>query len=230
MEFASLNVVKTNDEKKWFMTVEDVASGYGVTRNCIMNHLREHSDEFRPELEKGVSDTDTPGGSQTKTILYREGVIKLGFFVRSEQAKEFRKWATAIVCDYMDKKNASINDMFTYLKVELMTSIEASQEETRAGYEKLSNICQGFRDEIDELKATLNIFITDTDAAEIRTLINRVKKHNETDGRAIVGHVRKTLNISSIYGTPDVRKVKNVLQNMLGEGLILQPTQRTEVK
>ena len=85
----------------------------------------------------------------------------------------------------------------------------------------LKNICNGFRDEIDELKATLNLFMNETDVAEIKLLIKRVKVAKNIDGRAVVGHVRKTLNVGSIYGTPDVAKVKNVLKNLLGEGLSL---------
>jgi hypothetical protein len=43
------------------------------------------------------------------------------------------------------------------------------------------------------------------------------------DGRAIVGHVRSTLNVSSIYEAPQPRQVINTLRNMLGKGLILMP-------
>src|SRR5580692_9725043 len=91
-------VVFTGDSRRWYMTVEDVALGYGVRRQTIMTHLQDHADELRDGIEKdAVGITDTIGRRQQKTVLYRDGVIKMGFFVRSPQAKEFRQWATNLV-------------------------------------------------------------------------------------------------------------------------------------
>jgi predicted transcriptional regulator len=97
MEFKDLVVTNTSDAHRWYMTIEQVAKGYGVAENTISTHLKEHEEEIRMGIEKD------------------------------------------------------------------------------------------------------RIGITDS----------------------IVGHVRKTLNVGSIYGTPDVSKVKNVLKNMLGLGLRL---------
>jgi hypothetical protein len=89
------------------------------------------------------------------------------------------------------------------------------------GQYKLENICLGFRDEIDELMAMVNFVYNDKDEEEVRALIRRIKKELKMDGRAIVGHVRKTLNVGSVYKAVDMGAVKNVLKNMLGEGLRL---------
>lgn len=85
----------------------------------------------------------------------------------------------------------------------------------------IENVCRGFRDEIDELRATLNLLISEDDEKTIRHLIRRIKDKNNCDGRTIVGKVRATLNVGSIYETPDTRKVINTLKNLLGEGLSL---------
>lgn len=202
MQFENLNIIQTNDSKQWYMTVDQVALGYGVSDVTIRRHLQEHADEIREGVERGVSILNTLGGPQSKTILYREGVIKLGFFVRSQQAKNFRQWATNLISNHMDKNNITMEMLFDQIQ-------------------DVKNICNGFRDEIDELRATLNLFMNENDVNEIKLLIKRVKATKGIDGRAVVGHVRKTLNVGSIYGTPDVAKVKNVLKNLLGEGLSL---------
>lgn len=85
----------------------------------------------------------------------------------------------------------------------------------------IENVCRGFRDEIDELRSTLNLLITEDDEKMIRGLIRRIKDKFNCDGRTVVGKVRATLNVGSIYETPDTRKVINTLRNLLGEGLSL---------
>lgn len=49
--------------------------------------------------------------------------------------------------------------------------------------------------------------------------MKRASKELNMDGRAVAGHVRKTLGIGVIYKAIDMRSVKNVIRNLLGEGL-----------
>lgn len=86
---------------------------------------------------------------------------------------------------------------------------------------RIEDVSRGLRDEVDELRATLNLLISDDDEKTIRALIKRIKDAHNCDGRKVVGMVRATLNVGSIYDTPDTRKVINVLKNILGEGLKL---------
>ena len=75
------------------------------------------------------------------------------------------------------------------------------------------------RSEMDELRALVNITLSDTEEREIRGLIQRIKIEKGLDGRSVVGHVRKTLGLSGVYHTPNLQQVKNVLRNMLGKGI-----------
>jgi hypothetical protein len=102
-----------------------------------------------------------------------------------------------------------------------MDKFLARFDEMDRRFNNIEDVCRGIRDEVDELRATVQIFINDTDATTIRELIKRIKATKEIDGRAIVGHVRKMLNVGSIYDTPDTKKVINILKNMIGEGLQL---------
>jgi hypothetical protein len=117
-----LPIAIVDGERQWSMTVEDVARGYGVDRTAIVKILTRHADEIRDGIERGVTICHTPGGTQKKTVIYREGVIKLGFFVRSERAKEFRQAAT----DYLtreveraDNRAEVSNELLTQIKIQL---------------------------------------------------------------------------------------------------------------
>ena len=227
-------VQETNNEKHWYMTVEEAAKGYGVSRECIMNHLSRHQDEIRPGIEKGVTNSDTPGGSRQKTvhdmngntvtnsdsiphrgrgnpnkiIIYREGIIKLGFFVRSKNASAFRQWATNLVMSYLDST-----------KQDLSIILDTFNKRC----DRIESVCGGLRTEVDELKARLQLFCSETEDETIAGLTAEVKKETEMDGRAIAGKVRAILNTSKVYGAPQPKQVINVLKNMLGRGLVLLP-------
>lgn len=205
-----LNVIETKDQKQWCMTIEEVARGYDVSKNTIMMHLKNHDDELRQGIEKGMSNIDTLGGRQQVTVIYREGVIKLGFFIRSKQAATFRQWATNLVVQHLDHHNTDIGQLLQEFKSEIKEEI--------AG---VRMVCKGLRDDLDEVKAVLHIFMTETDEKEIRDLMKQVKNQTGMDGRKVVGHVRKSLNLATIYDTPNTRHVINALKNMLGTGIHL---------
>jgi hypothetical protein len=87
------------------------------------------------------------------------------------------------------------------------------------GQQRLENVCRGLRDEVDELTALVSVFCSDQDKEEVRELIKVVAEELGMDKRAVVGHARKTLNLCSVYNALDMRVVKNVLKNMIGQGL-----------
>lgn len=76
-----------------------------------------------------------------------------------------------------------------------------------------------FQDEIEELRGALQLLLTGKEEEEIRKLIKEVKEKTKMDGRAIVGHVRKTLGLAGVYYTPNAKQIKNVLRNLLGKGV-----------
>lgn len=213
----SVEVVPTNDHRRWYMTVEDVAVAYGRDRTNIVKHMTNHAEEIREGIERGVSIFHTLGGPQEVTVLYRDGVIKMGMFVRSPRAKAFRQFATDIVVEHMDREEHGEGPSLA----RVMDQINERFSRTEQSLQDVKDICRGLRDEVDELRSTLNLLISDDDEKTIRHLIRRIKDENNCDGRTVVGKVRAILNVGSIYETPDTRKVINVLRNILGEGLSL---------
>jgi hypothetical protein len=238
----TLSVIETGDSRQWSMTVEEAAKGYGVDRTTIMTHLRNHKEELRDGIEKGVGNTHTLGGKQKHTTLYREGVIKLGFFIRSKKAAIFRQWATNLVVQHLDNKGMDIGqvlDAIGNLKEniaevqrglsgeivgfhkELSGEISGVHKELTGEIAGVKVECRVMRDDLDEVRELLHLYISDSDEKAIREIMKKVKEKTGLDGRAIVGNVRKSLNLASIYDPPHVRQVINALNNMLGSGLVL---------
>ena len=212
-ENVQLEVKETHDAKQWYLTVEEVAQGYGVTPQAVSNHLHRHVTELRDGIEKGYTNCVTLGGSQQLTVIYREGVIKLGFFIRSKKAAAFRQWATNLIVEHLDKTNTTM--------LELLRSFGEVRQEQKEFERKITATCNGLRDEVDDLKEALNIFINDDETAQIRKAIKEVKDTTGLDGRAVIGHIRKTLDVSCVYSGSGSNKILNVLKNMIGKGIQL---------
>ncbi|GEM_PF-1888454 len=81
----------------WVMPTKDVAAGYGVSEAAIRNHKERHADELLEGKHWGVTKSDTLGGAQDITVWTKRGVIRLGFFIKSEPAKKFRDWAEEFI-------------------------------------------------------------------------------------------------------------------------------------
>lgn len=73
-------------------TSEYVAKRYGATVTNIREHKRKHADEI---LENIHFVTETNKFSKPVIKWTLRGIIKLGMFIRSKEAKNFRSWAEA---------------------------------------------------------------------------------------------------------------------------------------
>ena len=71
-------------------TTEYVAQRYGVSVSNIKEHKRKHADEI-VEVIHFITEQNKFGVNEIKWTL--RGIIKLGMFIRSKEAKCFRLWA-----------------------------------------------------------------------------------------------------------------------------------------
>ena len=69
---------------------EYVANRYGINEATIRSHKKLHADEIVENIHF-VTEQNKFGTNETKWTL--RGIIKLGMFIRSPQAKAFRLWA-----------------------------------------------------------------------------------------------------------------------------------------
>jgi len=105
IKFQDLDLEVQKDEKyEWLLETNLVAKGYEVVPSAILNHKMRKTDELF-EGQHWVSQfVITPGGKQAKVFWTKEGVIYLGFFIKSERAKLFRKWASKLILNHIENR------------------------------------------------------------------------------------------------------------------------------
>lgn len=107
------------DGEPWFVG-KDVAAALGYKE--IQKAVRDHVDDD----DKGVSEMDTPGGSQKTTVINESGLYALIFGSKLENAKKFKRWVTSEVLPQIRKTGA-----YTSVNAEAetkMLEIEARRE------------------------------------------------------------------------------------------------------
>ncbi|MDY3317755.1 Bro-N domain-containing protein [Riemerella anatipestifer] len=95
-----------NPNYEFVMPVKDVALGYGVSTGTIRKHLSEKQDEFIEgrHYVKGVTFCNTLANVQPHAVYWtKAGIVRLGFFIKSERAKLFRDWAESVILDVITK-------------------------------------------------------------------------------------------------------------------------------
>lgn len=97
----SLKVVESA-EHTFLMATKDVASGYGVTEKTIRDHKLRQSDEL---IEGKHFIIDFSYNNTPKTYWTKRGIVRLGFFIKSERAKQFRDWAEDYAIDGQNADN-----------------------------------------------------------------------------------------------------------------------------
>jgi len=100
-----------NKEHEFVMTTKQVANAYGVDSQVINRHKYRHSDELLENkhffLVCTKSTSENKGAQNLpikKAYWTKRGVITLGYFIKSERAKQFRIWATNLILDHLEKK------------------------------------------------------------------------------------------------------------------------------
>lgn len=85
--------VTPNAEHDYTLTTAEVAAGYGVSPKTIRNHKSNHHDEL--EEGKHFFGAQNLGSENLMDITHwtKRGIIRLGFFIKSERAKRFRDMA-----------------------------------------------------------------------------------------------------------------------------------------
>lgn len=98
--------VRIDSDHEYTLTTAEVALGYGVSDSAIKEHKRSHADELHegrhflevrnPDFQPGK------GGAHTHTHWTKRGIVRLGFFIRSERAKRFRDLAEDLIIRTME--------------------------------------------------------------------------------------------------------------------------------
>ncbi|MFW2308050.1 hypothetical protein [Aliarcobacter butzleri] len=97
---------------EFLLSNKDIAIGYGCSIQTIRSHLKNHSEELKEGKHWIKKDVQTKGGIQSITHWTKKGIVRLGFFIKSERAKKFRDWAE----DYIVNQKLSVE---TNIQIEL---------------------------------------------------------------------------------------------------------------
>lgn len=92
-----------NPNYEFVMPIKDVALGYGVSSGNIRNQMFRNSDEFTEgkHFVKGVCFSNSVKNVQPHQVFWtKAGIVRLGFFIKSERAKLFRDWAESVILNY----------------------------------------------------------------------------------------------------------------------------------
>lgn len=96
--------VQVDDEHQFLMSTADVAKGYGVATATLRSHKADHLDEltegkhFIRCVGKSNARCKSTGYINRSQILWtKRGIVRLGFFIKSERAKIFRDWAEDLI-------------------------------------------------------------------------------------------------------------------------------------
>lgn len=90
---------------EFLMTTKELANGYGSSEYVVRQNKSTNPIEFieGKHFVKGVSIPHTLPNAQPHQIFWtKRGVVRLGFFIKSERAKLFRDWAEDLVLQKME--------------------------------------------------------------------------------------------------------------------------------
>lgn len=96
--------VEPNKDHEFLMTTTEVAKGFGINAGTLRCHKHEHKDELIEGKHFITCVGKTNAGCEPgtymplkKTLWTKRGIVRLGFFIKSERAKLFRDWAEDLI-------------------------------------------------------------------------------------------------------------------------------------
>lgn len=108
-EGVTVNVLP-NAQFEYLMTTKEVAGGYGTSTYAIQQSLHRNSAEliegkhYVTALTICQSDLPKQLRCAHNAIMWtKRGIVRLGFFIKSERAKLFRDWAEELVIEKMQR-------------------------------------------------------------------------------------------------------------------------------
>jgi len=95
--------LQEHPQHEFLLTNKEVALGYGASLDAMNMARNRHADELI-EGKHWIRETASTKGGKQKVIKWtKKGIVRLGFFIKSEDAKKFRDWAE----DYIVNKRAT---------------------------------------------------------------------------------------------------------------------------
>jgi prophage antirepressor-like protein len=110
--------LQTHPQHEFLLTNKEVALGYGITQSTLRSNLNNNKDELIEGKHWLRLEVQTRGGKQSVIHWTKKGIVRLGFFIKSQKAKAFRDWAE----DYI------VKEQITPTQLDLITPYEVRRD------------------------------------------------------------------------------------------------------
>jgi len=106
--------VLPNEKHEFLMTTKDVAIGYEVSLETVRSHKMLHRDELVEGkhfvravdiFNSGCKSGNYKTPPDNRIFWTKRGIVRLGFFIKSERARMFRDWAEDFVIMVEEQKD-----------------------------------------------------------------------------------------------------------------------------
>lgn len=94
-----------NQTYEFLMPTKDVALGYGISGGTIRKHQERYPEDLieNKHYVKGATISHTLPNVQPHAVFWtKAGIVRLGFFIKSERARTFRDWAEGVILQAMN--------------------------------------------------------------------------------------------------------------------------------
>lgn len=90
-----------DDKHEFLLTTKEVALGYGTSTENVRVHKHGNKEEFIENKHfitvRNSNANPKAGIPHQQTLWTKRGIIRLGFFIKSERAKKFRDWCEDLI-------------------------------------------------------------------------------------------------------------------------------------
>lgn len=100
--------VYPNHEHEFLLPTKEVAFGYGISPYTLRRHKQRNPEELisGKHFIEGVQILNGAKGNASRgTMWTKRGIVRLGFFIKSERAKLFRDWAEDLIIKVDEHKD-----------------------------------------------------------------------------------------------------------------------------
>lgn len=133
-----------NKDYEWVLSVALTAQGYNVSTDNIYYHLKHNNDDFIEGRHFFRIPEDYSASRKAVIYFTKRGVIRLGFFIKSEQARLFRDWAEDLILNELIKLPTNYIEALESLVQSEKDKI-ILQEKLNVSNTKLNNLLQDAR-------------------------------------------------------------------------------------
>ena len=85
--------LQEHSQHEFLLSNKEVATGYATSIQSLAQAKKNNSDELLENKHWIRLEVQTKGGKQKVIHWTKKGIVRLGFFIKSENAKKFRDWA-----------------------------------------------------------------------------------------------------------------------------------------